>query len=148
MVAVWSWDRTVGSFGARPEFIGDNLQWAHDEGWRPVWPGRSCGQDLALGADLRWVRQLVDGLVLQRLVLQRLVLQRLGRARLGPTPGTRFVVVTERDVVVFKVVRALGADEFAGQTRCYARAVGAALGKPCLAVRAHQPVVGLSLRSG
>jgi ATP-dependent exoDNAse (exonuclease V) beta subunit len=38
---------------------------------------------------------------------------------------------------------------FAGQTRCYARAVEAALGKPCMAVWAHQPVVvGLSLRSG
>jgi ATP-dependent helicase/nuclease subunit A len=32
---------------------------------------------------------------------------------------------------------------FAGQTRCYARAVEAALGKPCLAVWAHQPVVGV-----
>jgi len=36
------------------------------------------------------------------------------RDRLGLTPGTRFVVVAERDVVVFKVVEAPGADEFAG----------------------------------
>ncbi len=56
-----------------------------------------------------------------------LVLQRLGRDRLGPTPGTRFVLVTERDVVVFKVVQASEADEFAGlvaQARAVARDEG------------------------
>jgi ATP-dependent helicase/nuclease subunit A len=37
---------------------------------------------------------------------------------------------------------------FAGQTRCYARAVEAALGKPCLAVWAHQPVVGVVVGIG
>ena len=36
------------------------------------------------------------------------------RDRLGLTPGTRFVVVAERDVVVFKVLQAPEADEFAG----------------------------------
>jgi ATP-dependent exoDNAse (exonuclease V) beta subunit len=37
---------------------------------------------------------------------------------------------------------------FGGQTRAYARAVAAALGKPCVAVWAHQPVVGVALRVG
>ena len=37
---------------------------------------------------------------------------------------------------------------FAGQTRCYARALEAALGKPCVAVWAHQPVVGVVVRVG
>jgi len=37
---------------------------------------------------------------------------------------------------------------FAGQTRCYARAVEAALGKPCLGVWAHQPVVGVVVGGG
>jgi len=36
------------------------------------------------------------------------------RDRLGLTPGTRFVVVAEHDVVVFKVVEAPDADEFSG----------------------------------
>ncbi len=36
------------------------------------------------------------------------------RDRLGLTPGTRFVVVAEQDVVVFKVLQAPEADEFAG----------------------------------
>ncbi len=70
-----------------------------------------------MGADHRWVRQLVDGLVLQR----------LGRDRLGLTPRARFVVVDERDVVVFKVLQAPEADEFAGlvdQARAVARDEG------------------------
>ncbi len=49
------------------------------------------------------------------------------RNRLGLTPGTRFVVVAERDVVVFKVVQAPEADEFAGlvdQARPVAREEG------------------------
>ena len=49
------------------------------------------------------------------------------RDRLGLTPGTRFVVVAERDVVVFKVVQAPEADEFAGlvdQARAVAREEG------------------------
>jgi ATP-dependent helicase/nuclease subunit A len=37
---------------------------------------------------------------------------------------------------------------FAGQTRCYARALEAALGKPCVAVWAHQPVVGVVVGVG
>ena len=36
------------------------------------------------------------------------------RVRLGLTTGTRFVVVAEGDVVVFKVLEAPKADEFAG----------------------------------
>ena len=36
------------------------------------------------------------------------------RVRLGLAPGTRFVVVAEGDVVVFKVLEAPKADEFAG----------------------------------
>lgn len=35
---------------------------------------------------------------------------------------------------------------FAGQTCCYARALEAALGKPCVAVWAHQPVVGVEVQ--
>ena len=35
---------------------------------------------------------------------------------------------------------------FGGQTRAYARALEAALGKPCVAVWAHQPVVGVAVR--
>ena len=36
------------------------------------------------------------------------------RDRLGLVPGTRFVVVAEHDVVVFKVVEAPDVDEFSG----------------------------------
>jgi len=36
------------------------------------------------------------------------------RVRLGLAPGTRFVVVAEGDVVVFKMLEAPEADEFAG----------------------------------
>jgi len=49
------------------------------------------------------------------------------RDRLGLTPGTRFVVVAEGDVVVFKVLEAPEADEFAGlvaQARAVARDEG------------------------
>ena len=49
------------------------------------------------------------------------------RDRLGLTPGTRFVVVAEHDVVVFKVLQAPEADEFAGlvaQARTVAREEG------------------------
>ena len=49
------------------------------------------------------------------------------RDRLGLTPGTRFVVVAESDVVVFKVLQAPEADEFAGlvaQARAVAREEG------------------------
>ena len=49
------------------------------------------------------------------------------RDRLGLTPGTRFVVVAEGDVVVFKVLAAPEADEFAGlvaQARALARDEG------------------------
>ena len=49
------------------------------------------------------------------------------RERLGLTPGTRFVVVAEQDVVVFKVLQAPEADEFAGlvaQARAVAREEG------------------------
>jgi AbrB family looped-hinge helix DNA binding protein len=49
------------------------------------------------------------------------------RDRLGLTPGTRFVVVAEEDVVVFKVLQAPEADEFAGlvdQARAVAREEG------------------------
>ena len=49
------------------------------------------------------------------------------RERLGLTPGTRFVVVAEQDVVVFKVLQAPEVDEFAGlvaQARAVAREEG------------------------
>ena len=49
------------------------------------------------------------------------------RERLGLTPGTRFVVIAEDDVVVFQVVRAPAADDFAGlvaQARRVAREEG------------------------
>ena len=49
------------------------------------------------------------------------------RDRLGLTPGTRFVVVAEGDVVVFKVLEAPAEDAFAGlvaQARAVAREEG------------------------
>ena len=49
------------------------------------------------------------------------------RVRLGLAPGTRFVVVAEGDVVVFKVLEAPEANEFAGlvaQARAVARDEG------------------------
>jgi len=49
------------------------------------------------------------------------------RVRLGLMPGTRFVVVAENDVVVFKVVQAPEEAEFAGlvaQARAVAREEG------------------------
>ena len=52
------------------------------------------------------------------------MIQEETRVRLGLAPGTRFVVVTEGDVIVFKVLEAPEADEFAGlgaQARAIAR---------------------------
>jgi AbrB family looped-hinge helix DNA binding protein len=61
------------------------------------------------------------------------------RDRLGLVPGTRFVVVAERDVVVFKVLKAPEADEFAGlvtQARAVARDDGLRVADVRRAVRA------------
>ena len=52
-----------------------------------------------------------------------------------------FVLIDHKS---FPGALALGDDRlraFAGQTRCYARALEATLCKPCVAVWAHQPVV-------
>ena len=60
------------------------------------------------------------------------------RDRLGLTPGTRFVVVAERDVVIFKVLEAPDADEYSGlvaQARAVAREEGLRVAEVERAVR-------------
>ena len=60
------------------------------------------------------------------------------RVRLGLVPGTRFVVVAEGDVVVFKVLQAPEAYEFAGlvdQARVVAREEGLRVADARRAVR-------------
>ena len=71
-----------------------------------------------------------------------------GRVKLLVDLPAGFVLI---DHTSFRGALALDDDRlraFAGQMRFYARAVEVALGKPCLAVWAHQPVVGVVVRLG